>query len=153
MTGEIIMGKSCIIDCSIIIWFIFSYSFPAPCVTTSIGKFVGCTDPFHPLLLQHPRLRMWGILTRRVGAVDSIQTPEDVIQTMVQELNRPALRGWVGLNTEVRGMKLDCCRKWKSHFSDPQQVKLSGGLLEDSTANHTFIFMLRRGWSWLKNDS
>lgn len=146
------MGKSCIIvvDCSILIFF---QLFPAPGVTTSIGKFVGCTDPFHPLLLQHPRLRLWGILTRRVGAVDSIQTPEDVIQTMVQELNRPALRGWVGLNTEVRGMKLDCCRKWKSHFSDPQQVKLSGGLLEDSTANHTFIFMLRRGGSWLKNDS
>jgi len=89
-------------------------------------------------------------LTRRIGAVDSLQTPEDVIQTMVGELNRPALRGWVGLNTEVHSEKLDFVRKWKGHFSDPQEVKLAGGLLEDSTANHAFVFMLRRGWCWLK---
>jgi hypothetical protein len=64
---------------------------------------------------------------------------------MVQELNRPAMKGWVGLNTQVSSQKLDACRSWKNHFTTPQQVYLRGGLLEDSSANHCFIFMLRRG--------
>lgn len=119
--------------CFNIDWLFFRYPLSTPCVTRSQSV-----------------LRLWGVLTRRIGAVDSLQTPADVIQTMVGELNRPALRGWVGLNTEVHAEKLDFVRKWKGHFSDPQEVKLGGGLLEDSTANHAFIFMLRRGCGWLK---
>lgn len=90
-------------------------------------------------------LRLWGILTRRVAATDDMQDPNDVMNVMVREIQRPALRGWVGLGTEVSAVKLDSARSWKWHFSGPQQAKLSGGLLEDSTANHCFIFMLRRG--------
>ena len=74
-----------------------------------------------------------------------LQTPQDVMQTMLSEMSRPAMRSWVGLNTQVNAMKLDCPRSWKTHFTGPQQVTLSGGLLEDATSNHCYIFMLRRG--------
>lgn len=102
--------------------------------------------PIQPLIISDfcsPRL--FGVLARRVAAADHLLTPADVCNTMVQELNRPAMKGWVGLNTQVSSQKLDACRSWKNHFTTPQQVYLRGGLLEDSSANHCFIFMLRRG--------
>ena len=91
------------------------------------------------------KTRLWEILARRISAADDLQTPQDVMQTMLSEMARPAMRSWVGLNTQVNAMKLDCPRSWKTHFTGPQQVNLSGGLLEDATSNHCFIFMLRRG--------
>lgn len=90
-------------------------------------------------------MRLWGILSRRVAATDNLQTPQDVIDTMVAELNRPSLKSWVGLNTRIHAMKLDCVRSWKTHFSDAQKVVLSGGLLEDASGNHCFVFMLLKG--------
>ena len=92
-----------------------------------------------------PASRLFGIIARRVAACDCLQTPQDVCDTMVQELNRPALKGWVGLNTQVSAQKLEAVRSWKGHFGGPQKVSLQGGLLEDSTSNHCFVFLLRRG--------
>ena len=80
-----------------------------------------------------------------MAATDNLQDPNDVMDVMVREIQRPALRGWVGLGSVVSAVKLDAVRLWKGHFSGPQQAKLSGGLLEDATANHCFVYMLRRG--------
>ena len=60
------------------------------------------------------------------------------------ELERPGLKGWVGKTTVVNVQKLNVVRAWKDHFA-PQQAKLSGGLLEDASSNHVFMFFLRRG--------
>ena len=101
---------------------------------------------------KHDNIRLWGIIARRIAAASNLQSPEDVIETMKSELARPAMKSWIGLNTQVNAMKLDVVRSWKSHFSTPQQVGLSGGLRDDSTSNHCFVFMLRKGWrveSWI----
>ena len=57
----------------------------------------------------------------------------------------PSLRSWIGMNSEIHCEKLNAVHAWKGHFQTPQQVGFAGGLLEDDTANHCFLMMLRRG--------
>ena len=66
------------------------------------------------------------------------------METLQRELERPALRSWLGLQTNVNIMKLDACHAWRAQFTG-QRVGLSGGLKDDATANHCFVHMLRRG--------
>ena len=95
----------------------------------------------------HDRLdQCWGILARRVAASDSLLSAQSVIDILQDELQRPGMRAFVGLETLVKVSKLDAVRAWKDHFNPRQQVGLRGGLLEDATANHCFISMLRKGW-------
>lgn len=88
--------------------------------------------------------QLWGILARRVATSDRFQSPESVIRILESELARPGLRGWVGLSTEISVVKMDGVRNWRDHFSC-QQITLSGGLKDESTGNHCFIFTLYRG--------
>lgn len=88
--------------------------------------------------------QLWGILARRVANADRFQSPETVMAILRSELERPGLKGWVGKTTVVNVQKLNVVRAWKDHFA-PQQAKLSGGLLEDASSNHVFMFFLRRG--------
>ena len=64
-----------------------------------------------------------------------------------EELRRPGLRRWLGSKTEVHVSKMDACRAWKDHWS-PLKVGLQGGLLEDKSANHAFVFIRRKGWAF-----
>ena len=89
--------------------------------------------------------QLWGILSRRISACDRLYSPQSIIEKIVDELHRPALRSWIGLASEIHCQKLDSVRAWKGHFSSTEQVGLSGGLLDDDTANHFFLMMLRRG--------
>ena len=88
--------------------------------------------------------QLWGILARRVASCDRFQSPASVIKILESELQRPGLKGWIGLSTKICVMKLESVREWKEHFGC-QQVLLSGGLLEDATGNHVFLLMLYRG--------
>ena len=90
--------------------------------------------------------QLWGVLARKIASCDRFQSPASVISILETELRRTGLRGWIGMSTEISVVKLDGIRAWKDHFS-PQQVNLSGGLLEDKTGNHCFVMMLRRGLS------
>lgn len=82
--------------------------------------------------------QLWGILSRRISACDRLYSPQSIIEKIVDELHRPALRSWIGLASEIHCQKLDSVRAWKGHFSSTEQVGLSGGLLDDDTANHFF---------------
>eukprot|EP00435_Cladocopium_sp_Y103_P003030 s1878_g1.t1 len=94
----------------------------------------------------HDRLdQCWGILARRVAASDRLLSAQSVIDILEEELARPGMRAFIGLETMVKISKLDAVRAWKDHFNPTQQVGLRGGLLEDSSANHCFISMLRKG--------
>lgn len=94
----------------------------------------------------HDRLdQAWGILARRVGASDKLLSAESVMAVLEDELSRPGMRAFIGLDTVVKVSKLDAVRFWKGHFKPKQEVGLSGGLLEDSSANHCFIAILRKG--------
>ena len=92
--------------------------------------------------------QLWGILARRISSCDSLKSPQSVISTLESELARPGLKSWIGLQTATVVCKIDSVRDWKTHFA-PQQVNISGGLKEDTTANHCFLMMQRRG-SWRK---
>ena len=94
----------------------------------------------------HDRLdQCWGILARRIAASDRLLSAQTVIDILEEELARPGMRAFIGLETMVKVSKLDAVRAWKDFFNPTQQVGLRGGLLEDSSANHCFISMLRKG--------
>ena len=87
--------------------------------------------------------QLFGILARRIASCDRLLSPQSVIQVLRQELNRPGLKSWIGSHTSVVIEKVDAVRAWKDHFK-PLKVHFSGGLLEDASANHCFVMMLRR---------
>ena len=89
--------------------------------------------------------QLWGLIARRISCCDTLYSPTSVISTILQELHRPSLRSWIGMNSEIHCEKLNAVHAWKGHFQTPQQVGFAGGLLEDDTANHCFLMMLRRG--------
>ena len=95
--------------------------------------------------------QLWGILARRISSCDSLKSPQSVISTLESELARPGLKSWIVLQTATSVCKIDSVRNWKSHFA-PQQVSISGGLKEDTTANHCFLMMQRRGSLAKKHD-
>ena len=93
----------------------------------------------------HNRIdQMWGILARRIANADSLMDPTDTMNCISTELARPGLRSFIGSSTEIRVQKLDCVRDWKSHW-EKHGVSLSGGLLDDATANHCFVMLQRKG--------
>lgn len=94
----------------------------------------------------HDRIdQLWGVLARRISNCDSILHAEDTINIIKEELSRPGVRAWLGSTTELHVQKLDACRDWKSMWKT-QGVSLKGGLLEDVSANHVFLFLQRKGW-------
>ena len=94
----------------------------------------------------HDRLdQVFGILARRIANEDCMMNPTDTIRVIHNELSRPGLRSWIGAQTEVNVTKLDCVRNWLSNLKG-YGVGLSGGLLDDTTANHFFLMMQRKGW-------
>jgi len=94
----------------------------------------------------HDRLdQIFGILARRIASEDRLMDPSDTIRIITTELSRPGLRSWIGNSTELHVQKLDAVRDWKTHLQG-FGISLSGGLLEDSTGNHFFLMMQRKGW-------
>ena len=89
--------------------------------------------------------QLWGLIARRIASCDKLYSPASVITTITQELNRPSLRSWIGMNSKINCQKLDAVRTWRDQFQQAQRVGYSGGLLEDDTANHCYLMMLRRG--------
>ena len=88
--------------------------------------------------------QLWGIVARRISNEPKLLDPSSTINVIESELKRPGVRQWVGTTTHLNVGKLDATRDWKVQW-DPQGSKLEGGLLEDSTANHSFIFLCRGG--------
>lgn len=68
----------------------------------------------------------------------------DVMEAIRDELNKPSIKDWIGVNTQVHVCKLDSTRAWRDHIPG-LGVKLEGGLLRDDSGNHLFMAMLRRG--------
>jgi hypothetical protein len=87
--------------------------------------------------------QLWGIIARRIAHSDVMLTPEDVIRIITLEMQRPGLRAWLGAQTAVTVSKLDAVRDWRQHMP-LARIGLAGGLLEDSSSNHVFVFILRR---------
>ena len=87
-----------------------------------------------------------GIISRRVGCEQNIQSADDVVSVVHDELSKPSIKDWVGCGTRLRVEKLDCTRDWRGHLPS-LGIKLEGGLLRDDTGNHFFLSMMRRGSS------
>ena len=89
--------------------------------------------------------QLCGIVARPIAACDTLYSPSSVIGTITEELKRPSLRAWIGLQSEIHVEKMDCVRSWKNQFATAQRVGLAGGLREDHSANHVYLMMLHRG--------
>lgn len=86
--------------------------------------------------------QLFGIIARRIASTDSLLTPEDVIATITRELSRRSIQDWYTCTLHVA--KLDAVRNWDS-FLDALRTNYEGGLLEDASANHMFVMVLRKG--------
>lgn len=84
------------------------------------------------------------MISRRVGCEQKIQTADDVVRVVSDELNKPSIKDWIGPSTRVRVEKMDSTRDWRGHIP-ALGVRLEGGLLKDNTGNHFFMAMRRRG--------
>lgn len=73
-----------------------------------------------------------------------MQTTDDIVHEIRAELRKPSIQSWIGMQTELYVRKCEVYRNWKSHI-ESIKVGLSGGLRDDSTGNHMFFFLLRRG--------
>ena len=63
-----------------------------------------------------------------------------------KELARPGVRSWLGV-TEAHVSVVEGYRPWRDHLTERLRVEVKGGLLVDASANHFFLFLLRRGAS------
>lgn len=88
--------------------------------------------------------QLWGLLARRISNTDTLLDPESTIEVITKELQRPGIRQWIGSTTELHISKLNATRNWRDNWKT-QGVALEGGLLEDATANHSFVMMSRKG--------
>eukprot|EP00435_Cladocopium_sp_Y103_P029075 s204_g7.t1 len=93
----------------------------------------------------HDRIdQVWGVLARRIANTDTLMDPHDTGCCIQAELSRPGFRSFLGGSTTLNVKKLDSVRDWKSHWQS-LGVSLGGGLLEDSTGNHFFLMLRRKG--------
>ena len=81
-----------------------------------------------------------------MGCEQNIQSADDVVAVVHDELSKPSIKDWVGSGTRLRVEKVDCTRDWRGHLPS-LGIKLEGGLLRDDTGNHFFLSMMRRGSS------
>ena len=102
---------------------------------------VPCCHPFLPAFNQD---QLWGIISRRVGYEQNIQSADDVVTSERDELCKPTIRDWIGPATRIRVERLNATRDWRGHIPS-LGVKLEGGLLRDDTGKHFFLSMQRRG--------
>ena len=93
----------------------------------------------------HDRIdQVWGILARRKANTDCLLDPTDTMHCIQSELQRPGLRSFLGSSCEIHVQKLDSVRDWKSQW-ERHGISLSGGLLDDASANHSFMMFQRKG--------
>lgn len=85
-----------------------------------------------------------------MGNESSLQDPGDVAAAITHELCKHSIKDWVGPATAVHVEKLNATRDWAGHLPN-LGVKLEGGLLKDSSGNHLFLSMQRRGSGNAKN--
>ncbi|CAE6916147.1 unnamed protein product [Symbiodinium sp. CCMP2456] len=91
----------------------------------------------------HDRIdQLWGIFARRVQLCQHLQTPEDILECLLDEVRKPSLQEWIG--SEVQICRLNAVRSWSEHWA-PAGMQYAGGLKEDAHANHCFLLSQRRG--------
>jgi hypothetical protein len=64
-----------------------------------------------------------------------------------KEVAKPGVRSWLGV-TEVHVEVVEGYWPWRDHLTERVRVEVKGGLLTDVSANHLFLFLLRRGASF-----
>lgn len=97
---------------------------------------------FHPKGHTHNILdQLYGIVSRAFQYQDDLLDLESVRQAIRQILNRPSLSKYFS-GAEVDVSIIEGCRDWASWLCK-LGVNFTGGLREDITANHAFVFMWR----------
>lgn len=85
--------------------------------------------------------QLYGIVSRAFQYTDHLQDVASVQQTIKEILNRPSLAKYFA-GAEVEVTIIEGCRNW-TPWLEQLGVNFTGGLREDITANHSFVFMWR----------
>lgn len=88
--------------------------------------------------------QLWGIIARRLASSDKLQSTNDIVCEIAKELAKPGIKSWIGQYTEVVVELVENYHTWRDHIASIP-IKLEGGLRDDDTANHLFLYLLRRG--------
>jgi hypothetical protein len=93
--------------------------------------------------------QLFGILCRALQLRDTIQTPEDICCCIEEVLAKPGLVPFLGSRTKAKATLANVVMDWKALLGDTVnqglKISMSGGLLVDATANHSFTFLSRIG--------
>lgn len=100
--------------------------------------------------LDNPEDQLWGVIARGVANQSHLQTVDDAMDAIRKELGKVSIRDWLGANANINVLKLDATRGWRQHIP-AAGVRLEGGLLRDTTGNHLFLSMLRKGECFWQN--
>ena len=102
----------------------------------STGLLFHCKGHTHNILDQ-----LYGIVSRTFQFQDYLPDLDSVRESIKEILNRPSLAKYFS-GAEVNVTIIEGCRNWAS-WLDELGVNFLGGLRDDCTANHAFVFMWR----------
>ena len=95
--------------------------------------------------------QLFGIIVRAVRSRDSLQDPDDVCAVIEEVLQKPSLRSYLGRRCRARATRQPAMGDWKgilgADAKSGMHIELSGGLLVDATANHSYTFLARMGFT------
>jgi hypothetical protein len=86
---------------------------------------------------------------KAVRANDSLQDPQDVCDVIEEVLQKDSLRAYIGPRCQAKATRWPSVGNWKAILGPDDKsglhINLSGGLLKDDTANHSYTFLCRMG--------
>lgn len=95
--------------------------------------------------------QLFGIIVRAVRSRDSLQDPDDVCAVIQEVLQKPSLRSYLGHRCRAHASRQPAIGDWRGMLGadakSGMHIELSGGLLVDATANHSFTFLARMGFT------
>lgn len=116
------------------------------CLLGSSNVQVGalCIGLAMPGLFSRAADQLWGIIARRLASESKLLDPDDAVSCIARTLNLHTVKAWLGKNTLIEVSRMETVHDWRNHLP-LFMVGLEGGLLVDSTANHLYVMMRRRG--------
>ena len=87
--------------------------------------------------------QLYGLLAHAIQFVDNmadIYTIRDLIQNF---LNRPGIKKWFGPDVDIQVIVLESVRNWQG-WLDSLKLKWTGGMRDDATGLHCWLFMFRK---------
>ena len=143
--------------CHIIFTYIYIHVLHALCTITIYGRYGVYILYFGIFVLVLASVKvvanyqdqLFGIVCRALALTDTLKDPDDICRAIQHVLEKDALKGFIGHKTKVVATRALVIGNWRpilgDHKTSGLKVELSGGLLVDKTAAHSYTFMQRCG--------